>query len=126
MNEGEKKSGVPLLKAFVNNNKKAFLIALFMFAQGLNIPRALRANAREKKVWLERSPWLVVECFHSITMLVYKTIAKYRTSFENNRVKFPTDLFAFVLYPNMAAVMSCENTPFSINDLLGSCLNLSL
>ena len=45
---------------------------------------------------------------------------------SNNRVKFPKDLFAFVLYPNMAAVMSCENTPFSINDLLGSCLNLSL
>ena len=44
---------------------------------------------------------------------------------HNQRVKFPKDFFAIVLYPNTAAVMSCENTPFSINDLLGSCLNLS-
>ena len=41
-------------------------------------------------------------------MLVYKTMAMAQV-LHNNRIKFPKDIFALVLYTNMAAVISREN-----------------
>ena len=52
---------------------------------------------------------LLILGFHSCdetAMLVYKTMAQV---LHNNRIKFPKDIFALVLYTNMAAVISREN-----------------
>ena len=52
---------------------------------------------------------LLILGFHSCdetAMLVYKTMAQV---LHNNRIKFPKDIFALVLYTNMATVISREN-----------------
>ena len=65
---------------------------------------------KEKKTYSIMETLLILG-FHSCdetAMLVYKTMAMAQV-LHNNRIKFPKDIFALVLYTNMAAVISREN-----------------
>ena len=73
--------------------------------------KTLIALEKRKKNMYSIMKTLLILDFHSCdetAMLVYKTMAMAQV-LHNNRIKFPKDIFAPVLYTNMAAVISREN-----------------
>ena len=75
------------------------------------IMKTFIALKKRKKNMYSIMKTLLILGFHSCdetAMLVYKTMAMAQV-LHNNRIKFPTDIFALVLYSNMAAVISREN-----------------